>query len=101
MLVMTYICVCGGGLTRDCVAIALGVDTPLGNFAPGLVVPFLLSGLLYHRLILADKSPLLQLGLGLPACFLSFYVLPGMLHTHDMCVYAAAWLLLVGIQVSS
>lgn len=74
-LVTTFLFVCGGGVIRDCVAIALGYDTTIGNFTAGVVVPVTVSCIIYHILVTTTPARL-QLAVGLPLNFIIYYGLP-------------------------
>lgn len=76
-VVTTSLVVCGGGIIRDCVAIALGHNTPIGNFAPGVVFPVVLSSLTYHTFLMAPHR--LQIAIGLPITYVIYYSLPALM----------------------
>ncbi|CAK0891264.1 unnamed protein product, partial [Prorocentrum cordatum] len=79
VLMATYMYSFGGGVTRDLVGMALGVVPTVGNFSLDVIIPAMLGTLLYYTVLVMRCPPLLQLGVGVPAIFYTFYQVPTIL----------------------
>lgn len=69
----------GGGVTRDVVAMGIGVGDEVGNFKADVLIPAAVSIVFYHALLVMGVNALLQLGFGVPVAFCLFYQIPKIL----------------------